>query len=141
MKIFLRHLHFDHNHHHLDYLWSIVQMGFVVLALRATLRATERCCFICRKRKARTLHPMMSELSDDRPFSICDSDYFGLFYVTIRRTSEKRWAFVETTRVVHIKNVPSMDTGSCVMGIERLFTRHSTPGIVWSDNGTNLVGA
>ena len=116
-------------------------MGFVVLALRAILRATERCCFVCRKRKARTLDPMMSELPDNRPFSNCDVHYFGLFYVTIHRTSDTRWAFVETTLVVHIENVPSMNTGSCVMGIERLFARHSTPSVVWSDNGTNLVGA
>ena len=44
-----------------------------------------------------------------------------------------------TTRAVHFEVVPSMDTSSCVMGIERLIARRDTPSVVWSDNGTNLI--
>ena len=46
-----------------------------------------------------------------------------------------------TTRAVHIEIVSSMDTSSCVMGIERFFARRGTPSVIWSDNGTNFVGA
>ena len=46
-----------------------------------------------------------------------------------------------TTRAVHIEIVSSMDTSSCVMGIERLIARRGTPSVVWSDNGTTFVGA
>ena len=62
LKLFLRHLHFAHNHYQLDYLQSIVHMGFVVLGLRAALRAIERSCLVCRKRKASTLNRIMSDL-------------------------------------------------------------------------------
>ena len=34
-----------------------------------------------------------------------------------------------------------MDTSSCVMAIERFISRRGTPSIIWSDNGTNFVGA
>ena len=34
-----------------------------------------------------------------------------------------------------------MDASSCVMGVERFISRRGTPAIVWSDNGTNFVGA
>ena len=46
-----------------------------------------------------------------------------------------------TTRAVHIEVVPSLDTSSCVMGVERFIARRGTPTIIMSDNGTNFVGA
>ena len=93
---------------------------------------------------------MMAELPVERlgyrqpPFTNCGVDYFGPFYVSIRRSSEKRWCFLftcMTTRAVHIEIVSSMDTSSCVMGIERFIARRGTPSVIWSDNGTNFVGA
>ena len=44
-----------------------------------------------------------------------------------------------TTRAVHIEIVSSMDTSSCVMGIERFIARRGTPSVIWSDNGTNCI--
>ena len=34
-----------------------------------------------------------------------------------------------------------MNTSSCVMAIDGFISRRGTPSIIWSDNGTNLVGA
>ena len=71
-------------------------------------------------------------------------DNFGPFYVIRRRTTEKRWGFLNiclTTRAIHVEIITSMDASSCVKGVERFVSRRSTPSIVWSDNGTNSVGA
>ena len=71
-------------------------------------------------------------------------DYFGPFYVTVRRTTEKRWGFLFTcltNRVVHVEIVTSMDSGSCIMGIEGFMSRRGTPAMIWLDNGTNFIGA
>ena len=76
------------------------------------------------------------------PFSNTGIDYFGPFYVSVKRSTEKRWRFLFTcltTRAVHFEVVPSMDTSSCVMGIERFVARHGVPGVIWSDNGTNFI--
>ena len=57
---------------------------------------------------------------------------------------EKRWGFLFTcltTRAVHIEVVPSLDTSSCVMGVERFIARRGTPTTIMSDNGTSFVGA
>ena len=78
------------------------------------------------------------------PFSNTGVDYFGPLLVPIRRSTEKRWDFLFTcltTRAVHIEVVPSLDTSSCVMVVERFIARHGTPTIIMSDNGTNFVGA
>ena len=46
-----------------------------------------------------------------------------------------------TTRAVHLEVVNSMDTSACVSGIERFVARRGAPRVIWSDNGTNFVGA
>ena len=64
--------------------------------------------------------------------------------VPVRKSTEKRWGFLFTcltTRAVHLEIVPSLDTSSCVMGSERFIARRGTPSTIWSDNGTNFVGA
>ena len=150
IRLFLRFYHIKNEHQSVDYLRSVIHQQFVVLRLRSALRAIETHCVCCRKRKAKTVTPMMSDLPAERlgyrqpPFSNCGVDYFGPFHVTIRRSSEKRWGFLFTcltTRAIHIELVPSMDTSSCVMAIERFISRRGTPSITWSDNGTNFVGA
>ena len=81
------------------------------------------------------MQPIMSDLPKERlayqspPFTNTGVDYFGLFYVTARRTAEKRWGFLFTcltTRAVHVKIVTIMDTGSCVMRVERFVSRRGT---------------
>ena len=53
----------------------------------------------------------------------------------------KRLLTGKTTRAVHFEVVPSMDTSSCVMGIERFAARRDTPSVLWSDNGTNFIAS
>ena len=77
-------------------------------------------------------------------FSRTGVDYFGPFLVPIRRSTKKRWVLPLvglTTRAVHIEVVPSLDTSSCVMGVERFIARRGTPITIMSDNCTNFVGA
>ena len=68
----------------------------------------------------------------ERPFTNTGIDYFGRFCVAVKRSTEKRWGFLFTcltTRAVHFEVVPSMDTSSCVMGIERFAARRGVPSI------------
>ena len=78
------------------------------------------------------------------PFNNTGSDYFGPFYVSVKRSTEKRWGILFTcliTRIVHFGVVPSMDSSSCVMGIERFAARRGIPSVLWSDNCTNFVAS
>ncbi|XP_075258365.1 uncharacterized protein LOC142350403 [Convolutriloba macropyga] len=104
---------------------------------------------IVAKRSSKPVQPMMADLPSERlafqcpPFTNVGLDYFGPFHVTIRRSSEKRWGFLLTcltTRAVHVEIAHSMDTNSCVMGIERFIARRGMPLVFCSDNGTNFVG-
>ena len=70
--------------------------------------------------------------------------YSKLVVITcVRRSTEERWCFLFTsltTRALHIEIVFSMDTSSCIMGIESFIARRGKPSIIWSDNGTKFVG-
>ena len=77
------------------------------------------------------------------PFTNTGVDYFGPFYVTVRRTTEKRWGFLFsclTTRAVHVEVVTSIDTSSCVLGVERFVSHRGSPAMILPDNGTNFIG-
>ena len=137
-------------HQGIDYLRATVQSRFHVLRLRTTLRSIQLSCVVSRKRRVKPSPPIMADLPNERlgvdspPFSYTGVDYFGPFFVNIRRTTEKRWGFLFTcltTRAIHLEVVASIDTSSCVMAIERFIARRAMPKTLWSDNGTYFVGA
>ena len=77
-----------------------------------------------------------------RPFTNTGLDYFGSFYVSVKRSTGKRCGFISTcltTRAVHFEVVPSIDTSSCVMGNERFVSGRGIPSVIWLDDGTNIV--
>ena len=149
-RLFLEHLHRSHCHQGVDYLRTVVQQQFAIVKLRTALRTIVQRCVTCRKRRAETISPMMADLPRERlafkepPFTNTGVDYFGPFYVSVKRSIEKRWEFLFTcltTPAVHFEVVPSMDTSSCVMGIERFTARRGIPSVLWSDNRTNFVAS
>ena len=128
---------------------SVLNMKYAILGLRRLLRSIESQCVTCRKSKGSTIQPVTSDLPVERlrykqpPFNHTVVDYFGPLYVPVCWSTEKRWGFLYTcltTRAVHLEIVPSLDTNSCVMGLERFIARRGTPSTIWSDNGTNSVG-
>ena len=105
---------------------------------------------MCCRRKAETLSPMMAGFPIERlsfqkpPFTMTFVDNFGSVFMSVRRSSEKRWGFLFTcltTRAVHLEVVSSQYTNSCVMGILRFAGRRGTPSVIWSNNGTNFVSS
>ena len=150
IRLMLQYLHQKHHHQGSDYVRAQVSSAHIILGIRSALRSIRARCITCRKRAVEVINPIMADLPRERlgfqqpPFSNCGIDYFGPFYVTVRRSTEKRWAFLFTcltTRAVHLEVVNSMDTSACVSGIERFAARRGTPKVVWSDNGTNFIGA
>ena len=136
VRLYLEQLHKTHCHQGVDYLRALVQQQFAIVKLRPALRSIVSKCVTCRKRRAQTLNPIMSDLLrerlafKERPFTITGIDYFGPFYVAVKRLTEKRCGVLFTcltTRTVHFEVVPSMDTSSCVLGIERFAARRGIP--------------
>ena len=95
-KFFLRHNHVKHHHQGNDYLRAKVQEPFTILKLRSSMRSIKSNCVTCRKYRAATIQPIMADIQEERlayqspPFTNTRVDYFGPFYVTVRRSTEKR---------------------------------------------------
>ena len=71
-------------------------------------------------------------------------DYFGPFIVRRGRSDIKRYGCVFTcfaTRAVHIEMSHTLDTDSFIHALDRFIARRGEPKEIWSDNGSNFVGA
>ena len=69
-------------------------------------------------------------------------DYFGPFYVTVGRHSEKRYGCVfscMTSRAIHLEIAHSLTTDSFINALRRFIARRGNVSSITSDNGTNLV--
>ena len=95
VKLFLEHTHVKHYNQGVEYLRSIVQEHYTVLKLSSSVRSIKAHCLRSREFQAVTMQPIMSDLPKERlayqspPFTNTGVDYFGPFYVTVRRTTEK----------------------------------------------------
>ena len=81
---------------------------------------------------------------DQPPFSSTGVDYFGPILVKQRRSIVKRYGCVFTCltmRGVHIEIANSLDTDSFINALRRFIARRDRPKEIFSDNGTNFVGA
>ena len=78
------------------------------------------------------------------PFTNCGCDLAGPVYIKQGRKRLKRWIVLFTcltVRCVHLEVVENADTDSFVNALRRFVNRRGRPEIMYSDRGTNFVGA
>ena len=107
-----------------------------------------RDCMKCKKLRARPLTQLMADLPPERmqpnapPFTTTGIDFFGPFFVTVKRSQVKRYGCLFnclTSRAIHLKVCYSMDTQSFLCAFSRFIARRGRPRTIFSDNGTNLT--
>ena len=78
------------------------------------------------------------------PFTFTGVDLFGPLTVKWGRGTAKRWGCLFTwltTRAVHLEVTPSLETDDFIMVLRQFISRRGPPKEIWSDRGTNFVGA
>lgn len=104
----------------------------------------------CRVYKATPIAPKMGPLPSVRlepfvrPFTYVGVDLFGPYLVKVGRSVMKRWVCLFTCltiRAIHLEVVANLSTDACKKAIRRFIARRGTPQVIYSDNGTNFVGA
>ena len=112
-----------------------------------------RGCGICRRLSARPQPPMMGQLPKERitpdiVFEHVGVDYAGPVRVKLGRvrkpTLVKAYVcvFVSlSTKAVHLELVSDLTTDAFIACLRRFISRRGKPRVIWSDHGSNFVGA
>ncbi|KAL2076334.1 hypothetical protein ACEWY4_028086 [Coilia grayii] len=109
-------------------------------------------CVTCTKRRAQLCQQVMSDLPPERtqrasPFEFTTLDLFGPFEVkdTVkRRTTKKVWGIIYccmASRAVHADLTDDQSAESFLQAYTRFVALRGHPRKLWSDRGTNFIGA
>lgn len=109
-------------------------------------------CITCAKQRAKLCQQVMSDLPPERtqracPFEFTTLDLFGPFEIkdsVKRRTSKKVWGIVYccmASRAVHADLVDDQSAESFLLAYTRFVALRGHPKKLWSDRGTNFIGA
>ena len=146
----------SHNIAHLGVEWIvsimiiIIREKFWITKIRRAVKSVSHSCVTCRKLFAPPNVQIMADLLAERLhfgdplFTFVGMDCFGPCKVKVGRSEIKRYGCVFTcltSRAVHIEMLSSLDSDSFINGIRRFIARGGIPAKLWSDNGTNFVGA
>ena len=149
-RLLVRHIHRRLNHQGRNHVLAEMRQRFWIVGARILVKSVISKCVTCKKHQSRPGKQKMADLpgsrlvSDEPPFHRCGIDYFGPFEVRHGRSCRKRYGVVFTcfnSRAIHIEIADSLDTSSCIDAIRRFVARRGSPKELYSDNGTNLVGA
>ncbi|XP_023810653.1 uncharacterized protein LOC105357885 [Oryzias latipes] len=109
-------------------------------------------CILCKKAKARTCRQIMGDLPEERsspaaPFQFTSVDLFGPYHVKDdikRRVTMKVWGVVfccMSSRAIHVELANTLSTESFLLAYQRFTAVRGHPRKIWSDSGTNFIGA
>ena len=148
--LLLNHYHRRYGHANRETVVNQVRQRFEISNLRTTIDKAVKGCQWCKIKKCKPQPPRMAPLPEQRltpyirPFSYVGLDYLGPLEVVVGRRREKRYVAVFTclvVRAVHLEVAYDLSTPSCIMAIRRFVRRRGSPVEIFSDNGTNFVGA
>ena len=136
-------------HEGVGHVRNELRRQYWILRCRTAVRKILHRCSYCRRRRVRPEPPLMAGLPADHllvapAFSKVGVDFFGPLKVKHLRKQEKRYGCLFTclvTRGVHLEVAHSLSTDSFIMSLRRFIARRGKPTVIYSDNGTNFVGA
>jgi hypothetical protein len=117
---------------------------------RQAVKSVLHQCKVCRRQRTMPCQQQMADLPAERvtvqqpPFTNSGVDYFGPISVKVGRSIQKRYGCLFTclsSRAVHLEIAHSLDSNSFINALNRFISRRGQPKCIFSDNGTNFVGA
>lgn len=134
-------------------LLSIIRLRFWLLAGLRTVSKILSRCVVCYKVQPKCHEHLMGELpkvrvTPSRPFANCGVDYCGPFEIKAGKTRGQ--SFVKgyiclficlSTKAVHLEMACDLSTKGFLNCFKRFIARRGLCQTIYSDNGTNFVGA
>jgi hypothetical protein len=157
-KDHLTNLIIDYYHHKYlhtgpQLLLSLLRQKFWILSARGVVRSRIHKCVTCFKVSPKPTFPSMADLpkcrvNESKPFVHTGVDYAGPFFITVGRYRGTRkikaylCLFVcMVTRAVHIELAMDLSTQSFLNAFKRFIARRGPCLNLYSDCGTNFIGA
>ena len=152
-RLMLSSFHKIYQHAGIATLMSIVGETYHIPGLRNELKRLSRQCTTCQRAYAQPTHQQMGLLPKARtvpspPFDSTGVDFAGPF--TIRQGHTRRPVMLKsyaclftcfTTRAVHLELCADLSTEEFLAALRRFCARRGTPSHIYSDNGSNFIGA
>ena len=147
--LIVRHHHARQGHAGVEQTLAAIRTQWWIVHGRSAVKKVLRECRICRRWRSDPVNQMMGPLRQEQlhrthPFVNVGVDYFGPFMVKIGRSRQKRYVCIFTClvmRAVHLEVSHAMTTDSFLAAFTRFVARRGCPAKIFSDNGTNFVGA
>ncbi|XP_055585300.1 uncharacterized protein LOC129738142 [Uranotaenia lowii] len=147
---------FAHHHEALlhagpQLLLSTIRQRYWPLGGRHVVRKVVHKCQRCFRARPQILQQLMGNLPRSRvivsrPFTKCGVDYFGPVFLKAGRRNAAIKTYVAvfgcmTTKAVHLELVGDLSTERFLQALRRMIGRRGKVSDMYSDNGTNFVGA
>ncbi|XP_031334025.1 uncharacterized protein LOC116164038 [Photinus pyralis] len=132
---------------------GIVRRQFWPIHGRSTTRRVVHKCVKCARFRKQTLYPIMGDLPSERihpsrPFLYTAVDYAGPLLIKDGKTRNRKilkaylCVFVcFSTKAIHLELAGDLSTSSFLNAFKRFVGRRGICSTLYSDNGTNFVGA
>ena len=114
--------------------------------VRQLVRLCKRCSRFALPKPSQLMGDLPEErITQARPFTNTGIDFAGPFTTKDgpRKTSKSYLAIFVcfATKAVHLEAVSALTKDACLAAIRRFIARRGKPNCIYSDNGTNFVGA
>nr|XP_042913195.1 uncharacterized protein LOC122273192 [Parasteatoda tepidariorum] len=146
VKLLILSYHVDYLHAGISLLMSHLRKKYWVLKSRKTIRNCIKHCVKCKRFKVKRCEVMPGILPSDRVndaavFEIIGVDLAGPLYLKDKRKAYIVLYTCAVYRAVHLELVTLMTTEAYFQSLRRFIARRGRPSVIYSDNGTNFVGA
>ncbi|GFR15207.1 integrase catalytic domain-containing protein [Trichonephila clavata] len=153
-ELLIKEQHIAHLHAGPTLLAHVLRQSHWIVGGRKLINKCIRKCFKCNKFKISTTTPQLMgnlpkhRVTLERPFFSCGIDYAGPILIKCNkgRGTKSTKGYIAlfvclATKAVHIEAVGDLTTDSFIAALRRFSARRGAPRHIYSDNGTNFVGA
>lgn len=152
-KLIVRHWHLVTCHSGPRVITALITRNFWIMSVRVVIRQTIGSCTTCVRAIAQSPQPLMADLPAARvqvcqPFSKVGIDYAGPLPMRECRLRKPREYKVYiavfvcmAVKAVHLELVLELSTDAFLAAFDRFVARRGLPQEIFSDCGTNFVGA
>ena len=146
---FIYHIHEVNGHSGVEFTLAESRRRYWILKGRQAIKKVVWRCVTCRRIRGKPQEQMMAELPDFRvsiaqPFADTAVDLIGHYQVKNARKSGKAWIVIFVcmrTRAIYLDVIKSLEAQVFIDTLMRFHSFYPTLERLYSDQGTNLVGA